>query len=421
MPNTDILDFFKGLFQDEFLNKAFLLSIVTGGLTAIVLILKRFFTFIYARIKRLIVFSVRVEQTDELFWALETWLCSNHNKKYRNVIGYSGIPRDVYDDPKETGIDEDDPNTPPINMRQDEDFIIIRYKGNWININKGRDKLENASSMRNLFFDSFVLKSLFGTRNIQKLLDEVMEHSCINKKNQRINHLYTFDGYNYWNKQGRVRAKDTANIILPEHDKKHVLSDIQTFLNQSEWYGKRGVPYKRGYLFYGPPGNGKTSLALSLAKFTNRDIYPLNLSSIAGDKELIGAFNGISPHAILLLEDVDVMFKGKRKVNSKISFSTLLNCLDGAFYKDGVIIIMTTNYIEKLDAALIREGRIDVKLLIDNPTSDLMKEYINNFYEQEVYTNGDTVPMMNMATLQNVCLRSTDQTIKNNIQLCQKD
>ncbi len=129
----------------------------------------------------------------------------------------------------------------------------------------------------------------------------------------------------------------------------------------------------------------------------------------------MGAFESISSKAILLIEDIDTIFKKTRKVDSKLSFSTLLNCLDGAFYKEGIITIITTNHIEKLDAALIREGRIDVKLLIDNPSIDSIKKYVNNFFGQKIYKNGDIVPIKDIATIQNICLRSTSETIKKNL------
>ncbi len=419
MDTNSLFDFLRNIFEDEFLNKAFLLSFVTGIITGAVLIFKQLFGFIYQRIKRLIVFSVRIEQTDELFWALELWLYKNYSEKYRNVIGYSGIEstNDIGTPEVIESSDEEDKNAQPatIKMRQNEDFIIIKYKGNWIKITKGRDKLENASSMKHLFFDSFILKSLFGTRKIQALLKDVSEYNFLQKKKENKNFIYRFDGWSYWSKKDPVRSKDMDNIILPDEDKDYILSDIKSFLSQKKWYEKRGIPYKRGYLLHGPPGNGKTSFALALSKFTDRDIYPLNLSSLESDKAIMGAFESISSKAILLIEDIDTMFKKTRKVDSKLSFSTLLNCLDGAFYKEGIITIITTNHIEKLDAALIREGRIDVKLLIDNPSIDSIKKYVNNFFGQKIYKNGDIVPIKDIATIQNICLRSTSETIKKNL------
>ncbi len=145
MDTNSLFDFLRNIFEDEFLNKAFLLSFVTGIITGAVLIFKQLFGFIYQRIKRLIVFSVRIEQTDELFWALELWLYKNYSEKYRNVIGYSGIEstNDIGTPEVIESSDEEDKNAQPatIKMRQNEDFIIIKYKGNWIKITKGRDKL----------------------------------------------------------------------------------------------------------------------------------------------------------------------------------------------------------------------------------------------------------------------------------------
>jgi len=421
MNNSDVLQFFRDLFGDEFLSKAFLLSTMMAGLTAVVLSGRKFITFLYSRIRRLIVFSVRIEQIDELFWMLESWLYQNYGKKYRNVISF--LHRTENNPHNEVSKEESDQDVkkeavpPKINFRQNEDFIIIRYCHGWIRVSKGRDKLENASSLSSLFFDSFVLTSLFGTKNIKKLLKEVVYLDYAKRIEKKINYIYLSDGYGYWTRKNEIKGKEIENIFIPYKDRNRIVNDLKEFLGNHKWHEKRDIPYKRGYLFYGSPGNGKTSLALALAKIAKRDIYILNLPSMAGDRELIRSFEKTPQDSILLIEDIDIVLKSKRKINSKSSFSTLLNCLDGAFYRNGLITIMTTNFVETLDDALIRDGRIDLKLFIDYPSSCLMRDYVNNFFEKDVYLDGESVPSMNIAQLQNLCLASSPDNIKEKLEI----
>ncbi len=413
----------KGILEEDFLNKALLLS-MAGGLVAIATIYgKQLFSLIYGRISRLIVFSVKIEQTDELFWYLERWLFDNYRHKYRNVIAYTGVNSSVEDcievcedAPKVTepaGSTEDKKNTSGIKLRQESDTIVINYRGSYVKIFKGRDKLENSNSLSSLFFDSFTLKAIFSTNKIKALLREVEQYSISLQEKNKTNKLYAFDGY-CWGKIGDLVTKSIDNVIIPNEFKTSLLDDVKKFENNYDWYKKRDIPYKRGYLFHGPPGNGKTSLALALARHLKRDICILNLSELSQDSNLTKAFHNLKEDSILLLEDIDVLFDTKRKLKQdRVSFSTLLNCLDGVFYKQGSIVIMTTNHKEKLDKALIRAGRIDMQLCLDNPETPLIKEYIDNFYGIDIELNGEVEGKgLNMADVQNLCLEFTEDNIK---------
>ena len=75
----------------------------------------------------------------------------------------------------------------------------------------------------------------------------------------------------------------------------------------ARWYANRGIPYRRGYLFHGPPGTGKTSLAFALAGFFGLHIYAVSLlDSTLTEEELGTLFKDLPPRCIVLLEDIDV-------------------------------------------------------------------------------------------------------------------
>jgi mitochondrial chaperone BCS1 len=83
-----------------------------------------------------------------------------------------------------------------------------------------------------------------------------------------------------------------------------------------------------------------------------------------------------------LLEDVDAVFHG-RKIGdanaSKLSFNGVLNALDGVTAQQGRMVFMTTNHLERLDPALVRPGRADVHVHVDNATRDQVKRMLERF------------------------------------------
>lgn len=174
----------------------------------------------------------------------------------------------------------------------------------------------------------------------------------------------------------RKPARDPATLFLPEPQKRRIFGDLTRFLHARQWYREHGVPYRRGYLLEGPPGTGKTSLAFVLAGIARRPIYMLNLNTCGGDTGLQLAFNAVEPGAIVVIEDVDTArisndraAQPTSEVNvdqqEKVTLGGLLNAVDGLASRENRILIMTSNHADKLDAALLRAGRVDVRERIE--------------------------------------------------------
>jgi mitochondrial chaperone BCS1 len=151
------------------------------------------------------------------------------------------------------------------------------------------------------------------------------------------------------------RQRDT--LALDPLIETELFSDLDRFLANRELYTKRGIPWRRGYLFYGPPGTGKTSLVQVIASHYNRQLVSLTLTDM-DDSALLRAWSEISANCVIALEDVDSVFEGRKSLG-KLSFSALLNSLDGVGAVEGSITILTTNHRDRLDPALIRPGRCD--------------------------------------------------------------
>jgi mitochondrial chaperone BCS1 len=133
--------------------------------------------------------------------------------------------------------------------------------------------------------------------------------------------------------------------------------DLDRFLQSRDLYRQRGIPWRRGYLFYGPPGTGKSSLIQAIASYYDRQLVSLSLTDM-DDSALLRAWSEITATSIVALEDIDSVFSGRQPLGD-LSFSALLNTLDGAGAVEGSITILTTNHREQLDPALIRPGRCD--------------------------------------------------------------
>jgi mitochondrial chaperone BCS1 len=154
--------------------------------------------------------------------------------------------------------------------------------------------------------------------------------------------------------QTKRRRETLAIDTLTETE---LFADLDRFLQSRDLYRQRGIPWRRGYLLYGPPGTGKSSLIQAIASHYDRQLVSLSLTDM-DDSALLRAWSEITATSIVALEDIDSVFSG-RKPLGELSFSALLNTLDGAGAVEGSITILTTNHREQLDPALIRPGRCD--------------------------------------------------------------
>lgn len=177
-----------------------------------------------------------------------------------------------------------------------------------------------------------------------------------------------------------IVKRDINNIILPKLDIEFILNDLEEFLNSNPKYEKLGLPYKRGYLLSGDPGNGKTSLILAIASKYNLRVYEFPKSN-QDIFDLLMDIKNDKPY-ILLMEDADVLLPKRDTTKNEmgtIKFNDILKILDGHLSGHNRITFVTTNYKDIIDSAMIRPGRIDCHLKINNPDSDSISQIILKF------------------------------------------
>lgn len=174
--------------------------------------------------------------------------------------------------------------------------------------------------------------------------------------------FYTATKWGSWRRRSELMKRPVESVVLKPGQRDRLVDDVGHFLEQEEWYLKLGLPWHRGYLLHGPPGCGKTSVAQAIATEHGLSLYYVTLSSVEGDGDLTELVAEVGPRSVLLLEDVDVLHAATKRDDDTggITLSGLLNVLDGVATPHGLITVMTTNHLERLDEALQRRGRADV-------------------------------------------------------------
>ena len=183
------------------------------------------------------------------------------------------------------------------------------------------------------------------------------------------------------------------SVVLDDGVAQGIIDDIRQFEKSEDWYKKKGIPYRRGYLLHGPPGTGKTSLTQAIAGALGYNICYVNLSGEHMDDDSLNRLLNNSPgKALILLEDIDAIFESREKVEKiqiqrggprRVSFSGLLNALDGIRSQEGKILFMTTNHKDRLDPALLRPGRSDVHVLLNNASSKQVTNFFKVFFPNQ--------------------------------------
>ena len=254
------------------------------------------------------------------------------------------------------------------------------------------------------------------------------------RKLREKNKLYyfLFDSYDAEEEYPNYEMYEWRSTKLPKHviseHTEVIMSRVKHFINQPEWYMQKGIPYSLKFLLHGPPGCGKTSIIKAVANYTRRHIKEIPLQRVKSRQALMEimhnpriGFKVIKPcDCIFVFEEFDKMGSVVEEVNNDIkketpvtqdtiqkvlnkvvqeetktakrdeftkkgtpplSLGDILNVMDGLLETDGMLIFMTANKIDTLNKAIMRPGRVDMKLKFEKCSTGSVKKIIRAAYD----------------------------------------
>lgn len=229
---------------------------------------------------------------------------------------------------------------------------------------KEEDEDRGSRSYRGRGKKSTAGRIIFSTRSIeaQQAVIHLLE-GMVGGEKARVPSLWVADAWGQWRSADAPQRK-LSSVVLSDGVKEDIMDDLRKFLKDEPKYAALGLPWHRGYLFHGPAGTGKTSLIKAIAAELGLDLWYAPLGDLKEDSSLVDLVRSVKARGILLLEDVDSYSAARdreadKEAGSGVSTSAILNALDGVVTPHGLITIMTTNHLNKLDPALVRSGRAD--------------------------------------------------------------
>ncbi|XP_060200778.1 AAA-ATPase At3g50940-like [Lycium barbarum] len=286
-----------------------------------------------------------------------------------------------------------------ITMDNDEEIVDVfeDIKVTWRmecrKIDSGSQNEEIKDMIAALCSELRVYELSFHKKHKEKVLKSylpfIMERSKAAKEESRA--IKLFSNYRNWGSGGMNLEHPMTfdTLAMDEEIKSALIDDLAGFVKGKDYYNRIGKAWKRGYLLYGPPGTGKSSLIGAMANHLNYDIYDLDLTEVRSNSNLRSLLLGMSGRSILVIEDIDCGIKlenrekdeEKENKHNRVTLSGILNFLDGIWSCCGEerIIVVTTNHIDKLDAALLRPGRMDMRIHMSYCKLSAFKQLVFNY------------------------------------------
>lgn len=399
--------------RNQFLSGGLLLMIV-GALMAY---LRRAPGQLGAIIKRQFIVSVDVTSNDPIFNWLSIWLDQHPYSKRARCLTAS-LKRDHYNNVisstpvRATATGPDTPG-PEVIFTPAPGIHLMFYRNRllWLSRERKETNPNGNNEFSFLYRETYSIRVLGHKQDvIRALIEDARQCALAQMKNEVEVFISCYGG---WRRLNQYAPRPLSSVILPDDLSNSIVAQIRDFKGKRQWYRQRGIPYRLNWLLYGIPGSGKTSLISALAGEFDANLYVLSLNSEGmSDERLVEMLLEVPAGSFVLLEDIDAVVSGRKvQVTSDgfsrvISFSGLLNALDGIAAKEGCILFMTTNHIEKLDEALIRPGRVDHRIYFDYATREQALRLFQNFFPEasnelaETFARGVEGQRKSMAELQ---------------------
>lgn len=317
--------------------------------------------------------TIVVESSDDLYWWVQYWLSAHPTiQRSGNLAAASRAAIPATSEDEQTGEDA----RPTIVFSPAPGRHWLTYRGHWLSLDRSKNTPgPGEGRLIKWAAETMTLRLYSRNRAVARTLFEEARDLAMPPEDRRA----TVYGVRYdsWHPLMRTILRTPNSVILEAGLMDELVLDVEEFLRSAAWYAARGLPYRRGYLLHGPPGNGKSSAIAAVAAHVRYNPAILSLGSDElTDGNLRSIFASIPPRSILVIEDVDrdltaATDDGQVQThNNKLTFSAILNLLDGIGTPEGRVLFMTTNHRERLDPAMIRPGRVDREFLVGDAAAE---------------------------------------------------
>jgi len=256
----------------------------------------------------------------------------------------------------------------------------IKYKNNnYIYANYSQEQITIALAENTTRYETLVLSGVT-LEILKEFLEDSRQYQVYTNKNNKI--LCRILQGTVWTVLNCINKRNANTLFLPFDIQETIFDKIQDFYDAETDYCENGMPFKLNWLLHGVAGSGKTSIINTIASKFDLDICFLPISKDLDDTSFIKAVTNIPVGNMLVIEDIDSLFEDRNSKYS-LSFSTVLNVLDGVLKKYKLITLMTTNYKDRIDDALFRSGRIDYQLEFTHIKRNQVKTMFHHFFENQ--------------------------------------
>ncbi|KAI9458205.1 P-loop containing nucleoside triphosphate hydrolase protein [Lactarius psammicola] len=418
MP-TDFSSLMAFIYSISALRDYFKLIVLGGALET----LRRFYSSSYSSLVDRFFITATFESDDMAFGWMMFWLSSL--PQWRQFRDFSVSTGDFYLGGDALTLYEDEDEHMQQRRKRSVRYLPsyttsyrMWYKGRYVTVSRVKEE-----SRWNMDKSTLIITIFSRDRSILDTMILEAREKWLSARSDKID-IYASEKYgDDWNHVASRPKRPLNSIVLDEGTKELLLDDARDFMKSKKWYADRGIPFRRGYLLYGAPGSGKTSIIHSLAGELGLDIYIISLSKVGlDDASLNSLIASLPEQCVAIMEDIDAAFThgitrdisgtdledprlrdpsrrgddddpddgskdkrdeaGRSGVESgcKITLSGLLNALDGISAQEGRILFATTNRYHTLDPALTRPGRMDLHVEFRLASRYQARELYKRFY-----------------------------------------